>query len=210
MEEFDGIYFEGTGEHPGLYVTKPGGKDIHIDSLSSGERVYLILLADLARRLQLTEPDKSLGEIPGIVLIDEIELNLHPRWQRQIIPTLTRTFRGCQFIVTTHSPQVLGEVRAENIRILSRNWDQDIVYSDCRVGAYGRESNEILNGILGVSERDVEIKSRLQELERSIAKSDTVLSRKLIADLRERIEGNSVELDIAEQRLRRRERERRN
>ena len=210
MEEFDGIHFDATGKHPGLYVTKPGGNDIHIDHLSSGERVYLILLADLARRLQLIQPDKNLEEIPGVVLIDEIELNLHPRWQRRIIPTLTRTFKGCQFIVTTHSPQVLGEVRAENIRILSRNGDRDIVYGDCGTGAHGRDSNEILIGILGASERDWEIKSKLQELERSIAENDKALSWKLIADLRGKIEGNSVELDIAEQRLRRRERERGN
>ena len=207
MEEFDGIRFDGTGEQPGLYVTKPGRKDIHIDQLSSGERVYLILLADLARRLQLIQPDKSLNEIPGIVLIDEIELNLHPRWQRRIIPTLTETFKSCQFIVTTHSPQVLGEVRAENIKILSKNGDREIVYSDCGTGAYGRDSNELLIGILGGSERDPGIKSQLQQLERLISKNATADSWRLIADLREKIEGDSVELNIAEQRLRRRERE---
>ena len=210
MDEFDGIGFDATGDHPGLYVTKPGGNDIHVDQLSSGERVYLVLLADLARRLQLTQPNKGLSEIPGVVLIDEIELNLHPRWQRRIIPTLTRTFNACQFIVTTHSPQVLGEVQAENIRILSRQRDREIVYSDCGTGAHGRDSNELLIGILGASERDAEIKSKLQRLERSIAKNETSLSWKLIADLRESIEGNSVELDIAEQRLRRREGERGN
>ena len=206
MEEFEGIRFDSTGKRPGLYVTKPGHSDIHIDQLSSGERVYLILLADLARQLQLINPDKRLDEIPGVVLIDEIELNLHPRWQRRIIPTLTRTFKGCQFIVTTHSPQVLGEVRSENIRILSRDWSHEIVYGGCGTGAHGRDSNEILIGILGASERDAEIKSQLQELERSIAKDDSALSWKLIAELRDKIEGNPVELSIAEQRLRRRER----
>ena len=210
MEEFEGINFDATGEHHGLYVTKRGGNDIHIDQLSSGERVYLILLADLARRLQLIQPDKSLEEIPGVVLIDEIELNLHPGWQRRIIPTLTRTFKGCQFLVTTHSPQVLGEVRSENIRILSRDWGHEIVCGSCGTGTHGRDSNEILIGILGASERDAGIKLQLQELERSIAKNDTARSWKLIGELRDKIEGSPVELDIAEQRLRRRERERGN
>lgn len=210
MAEFDGIRFDGTGEHPGLYVTKPGRNDIHIDQLSSGERVYLILLADLARRLQLTQPDKSLSEIQGVVLIDEIELNLHPRWQRRIIPTLIATFEHCQFIVTTHSPQVLGEVRMEDIRILSRNGEGGIVYSDCGIGSLGRDSNEILIGILGASERDAELKSKLQRLEQLVGKNATADAWELIGNLRKEIEGNSVELDIAEQRLRRRERERGN
>ena len=210
MDEFEAIGFDATGAHPGLYVTKPGRNDIHIDQLSSGERVYLILLADLARRLQLTQPDMSLDEIPGVVLIDEVELNLHPRWQRRIIPTLTRTFKRCQFIVTTHSPQVLGEVRMENIRILSRNREGGIVYSECGTGAHGRDSNEILIGILGASERDAELKSQLQRLERLTSKNATADAWELIGSLRKEIEGNSVELDIAEQRLRRRERERGN
>lgn len=206
MDEFRSLSFESTGEKPGLYVRKPNGKDIHIDQLSSGERVFLLLLADLARRLQVIEPDSRLEDIPGIVLIDEIELNLHPAWQRKIIPTLTDVFKRCQFIVTTHSPQVLGEVSRENIRILSQNDTHEIEYVECNKNSLGRDSNEILLGILGASERDEGLKSQLEELEALITGNKLDASRALLAKLREKFDGFPMELNIAEHRLRRRAR----
>ena len=206
IDEFQSIKFRSVGDNPGLYVRKSNGKDIHIDQLSSGERVFLLLLSDLARRLQVIQPHRDLAEIPGIVLIDEIELNLHPAWQRKIIPALTHVFRRCQFIVTTHSPQVLGEVRRENIRILTRNDTHEIEYVECNSDSFGRDSNEILVGILGASERDEDIKRQLEELEALIARNDFGASRELLRQLRKKLDGFPMELNIAEQRLRRRER----
>jgi predicted ATP-binding protein involved in virulence len=94
-------------------------QEIELDWLSDGERGLLALAGDLARRLATTYPDSvnPLHEA-GLVLIDEIELHLHPEWQRIIIQRLTQTFPGCQFIVTTHSPQVLSNVQPECIHIL--------------------------------------------------------------------------------------------
>lgn len=69
------------------------------------------MLGDLARRMALANqdlPDPLAGQ--GVVLIDEIELHMHPSWQRIILPTLCKIFSNVQFIVTTHSPQILGEV----------------------------------------------------------------------------------------------------
>ena len=206
MDGFQSIKYRSVGESPGLYLTKSNGKDIHVDQLSSGERVFLVLLADLARRLQIIQPDSDLGEIPGIVLIDEIELNLHPDWQRKIIPTLTGVFGRCQFIVTTHSPQVLGEVGRDNIRILSRNADHEIEYVECNNDSFGRDSNEILVGILGASERDESVKHQLEELETLITRNQLDASRALLRELRKKVDGFPVELSIAEQRLHRRER----
>ena len=205
MEEFEGISYEATLTTPGLYLHKKGGQKIHVDQLSSGERVYLILLADLARRLQIIDPNSNLDGIPGIVLIDEIELNLHPKWQRRIIPTLTSIFKSCQFIVTTHSPQVVGEVKSDNIRILSISSDQEIEYINFNGETLGRDSNEILVKILGASERDEEMKSRLEDLESMISNNELEQARMLLCELKSSIDGSLVELDIAEQRLRRRE-----
>lgn len=87
-------------------------KDIslNVSQMSDGEKCTMALLGDLARRLTLANPMKInplLGE--GVVLIDEIELHMHPLWQRKILSTLKRTFPNIQFIVTTHSPIVLSE-----------------------------------------------------------------------------------------------------
>lgn len=206
VDEFEGIGYEATATPPGLYFQKPPNRKIHVSQLSSGERVYLVLLADLARRLQTIQPGASLAEIPGVVLIDEIELHLHPEWQRQIIATLTRIFRRCQFIVTTHSPHLLGETKSDSIRILKTTRDHEVEYYAYHKETFGRDSNEILVGVLEATERNKTTKQDLQKLDTLIGNSELEQARELLDDLRSGIGGDLVELDIAEQRLRRRER----
>ncbi|MDE0531968.1 MAG: AAA family ATPase [Albidovulum sp.] len=205
IDEFEGIEYDASSNPSGLYLKKSPGRRLHIGQLSSGERVYLVLLADLARRLQTIQPKKKLAEIPGIVLIDEIELNLHPKRQRQIIPTLTKVFKSCQFIVTTHSPQVLGEVKSDCVRILRRNWDHEIEFISYRSETYGRDSNDMLIKVLGAAERDVATKENLSELGKLIGKGEPEKARELLESLRSELGGDFVELDIAERRLKRRE-----
>jgi len=94
----------------------------------------------------------------GIILIDEIELHLHPQWQRDIIPRLTNTFPNCQFIVTTHSPQVLSNVKKENVFIV-----EDFQVHPADAYTFGRDSNSILSELMGVSERPIEIQNKLTE-----------------------------------------------
>lgn len=111
---------------------------ININNLSSGEKLLLQLLADISRRLTLANPslDNPL-EGTGIVLIDEIELHLHPKWQRNIIPALTKTFPNVQFIVTTHSPQVLSYVPNGSVFAIENGQVHP-------VNSYGKDSNSLL------------------------------------------------------------------
>ncbi len=92
-------------------VIRKGDATLVIDQLSDGEKLLLALTADVARRLAMAYADQGdplQGE--AVVFIDEIELHLHPAWQRRVLGALRGTFPNCQFIVTTHSPQVLSEV----------------------------------------------------------------------------------------------------
>jgi predicted ATP-binding protein involved in virulence len=95
------------------------GLELNVAQLSDGERNMLALVGDLAHRLGLLNP---MGANPndghGVVLIDEIDLHLHPGWQRTVVASLERTFPNCQFIITTHSPQVIGELAAESVMLL--------------------------------------------------------------------------------------------
>lgn len=98
---------------------------LRISQLSDGYKIVLGLVMDLARRMVEANPNPeqfsnvtSPLELPAIVLIDELDLHLHPRWQQQILGDLIRVFPNTQFIVTTHSPQVLTTVAKENIRQL--------------------------------------------------------------------------------------------
>jgi predicted ATP-binding protein involved in virulence len=94
------------------------GQPLNILQLSQGERSLLALVGDIARRLAIMNPglEKPLHG-KGIVLIDEIDLHLHPRLQRTIVRRLRETFPNCQFIVTTHSPLVISD--PDNVRILA-------------------------------------------------------------------------------------------
>ncbi len=188
-----------TGE--GLYVTKAGTR-LHTSQLSHGEQTYLALAGDLARRLAMLNPNaEDPLAAPGIVLIDEIELHLHPHWQRQIIPWLMETFTNCQFVITTHSPQVLGRVHADNIRVLKQENGRVEVFTV--TASHGRDSNYILVSVLGGDERDVDIKAKFMALDQAIAQSDLARARILLAELRDNIEGGAPELAIAEHRLER-------
>ena len=89
------------------------GVTLDVRQLSDGERGLLALVFDLARRLSLANPDLDdpLRDGKAVVLIDELDLHLHPRWQRTIVEKLTRTFPNCQFIATTHSPFIVQSLK---------------------------------------------------------------------------------------------------
>ena len=106
-----------TDEKSSHLMINQGKIELAVGQLSDGERGVLALVLDLARRLSQANPslDDPLREGHAVVLIDELDLHLHPKWQRQIVHNLTKTFPRCQFIATTHSPQVIGEVPHERI-----------------------------------------------------------------------------------------------
>lgn len=141
-------------------VLKKQDHELVLNQLSDGEKNLLVMVADIARRLAIANPDptKNALEGEGIILIDEIELHLHPQWQRDIIPRLTSTFPNCQFIVTTHSPQVLSNVKKENVFIV-----EDFQVYPADAYTFGRDSNSILSELMGVTERPVGIQEKLTE-----------------------------------------------
>ncbi len=98
---------------PSLHmVIKKGDEKFKIQDLSDGEKCLLALVGDMARRIAMANPSAPNPlEAEAVFLIDEIELHLHPAWQRMIVPRLLEVFPNSQFFVTTHSPQVLGEVK---------------------------------------------------------------------------------------------------
>lgn len=157
-------------------VEQENGMPLQVSQLSQGYQSMLALAMDFARRLAIGNShltfdnlhqypiqqslfDLNVSEFaenfrspsllaPGIILIDEIDLHLHPSWQQRVINDLMRTFPNTQFIVTTHSPQVLSTVPAECIRILA---DGNVYNSS--PGTEGAEASRILKRVLGVDVR---------------------------------------------------------
>ncbi|MFA1654488.1 retron Ec78 anti-phage system effector ATPase PtuA [Klebsiella quasipneumoniae] len=122
--------------------------------LSQGEKSILALIADIARRLALLNPN-SVNPLDGtgIVLIDEIDLHLHPSWQQNIIPRLEKTFKNIQFIVTTHSPQVCHTIDSQNIWLLKNGQK-----FKAPKGVRGAISSWVLENLFEVAERPPEDK----------------------------------------------------
>jgi predicted ATP-binding protein involved in virulence len=180
------------------------GQEISLELLSDGEKSLLAMVCHLSRKLAEYNQDlENPLNASALVLIDEIELHLHPAWQRIIIPRLVKTFPNCQFIVTTHSPQVLSHVNPECIHIL--DYDGDNVVVKRPDSSYGLDSNRILEDILGVSKRPQEIQDRMLELFRTINNNDLESAKKIAKELGDQIGINEPELVKAEATIKRRE-----
>ena len=106
--------------NPVRMEVEKNGQRLTVNQLSDGEKCIIAMLGDLARRLAIANPLRSNPlEGEGVVLIDEIDLHLHPRWQRILIPNLLTVFPNCQFFITTNSPHVVTHVQPESLFALS-------------------------------------------------------------------------------------------
>jgi predicted ATP-binding protein involved in virulence len=185
----DRMWFDGER---GEIVLSIGGHAQPFSNLSAGQRMMLALVADIAIKAVTQNnhlvpeeapvpPDGTLPDVlaqtRGVVLIDELDVHLHPRWQRQVATDLKSTFPSIQFVCTSHSPQVIGEVAPEEIRTLDddppgRAPDQ----------SYGLDSNAILEDVMGAD-------SRTPEGEKAIEDVEDALEEGALATARERLEG---------------------
>lgn len=153
--------------------------------LSEGVRNMVAMVADIAWRAAVLNPQHGTEAnllTEGVVLIDELDLHLHPSWQRRIVNDLRRTFPRIQFIVTTHSPQIVASVSRSQIRLLDHN---RLVAEEPYVE--GRDSNEILEDVFGVPSRPQEVEDEIKALYRLIEDEDFAGARKQLAGLEERL-----------------------
>jgi predicted ATP-binding protein involved in virulence len=151
MENVERMLFLGNLPRPVIIFSESRGtpKALDLEQLSGGYRNLLAVVLDFARRLAQANPDfENPLEAPGILLIDEIELHLHPKWQQRVIPDLRKVFPNTQLIVTTHSPQVLTTVHPQNIAILK---DEKLYAPYSRT--FGAESKEVMQHVMETESR---------------------------------------------------------
>lgn len=144
-------------------------------ALSDGYRAYIGMVLDLLwRLLTASKNGESPTKIPALVLIDEIDLHLHPSWQRRVVPHLAKALPFVQFIVTTHSPIVAGTVPHENVRILERD-GQYVNITQSAEDFWGKSADEILLGqYFGLSStRAPEAEGSLRELSQQALDGDS-------------------------------------
>jgi predicted ATP-binding protein involved in virulence len=166
-----------TGEgRPTLQIDR-GTTSIKVRQLSDGERGTLALVLDLTRRLSQANPKMPdpAANAEAIVLIDELDLHLHPKWQRSIVKNLTTAFPNCQFIATTHSPQVVAAVEPEQVQLLT---DAEVLKPDRTLGM---DSNWILRYLMQADERPAAVAKTIEKIELLIGKGAFGKARKEIA-----------------------------
>ena len=161
LERYTGLRVDDSER--GLLIDREG-ITVDVMRMSDGERGTLALVLDLTRRLVQANPemDNPVVEAEAVVLIDEIDLHLHPSWQRAIVHNLTSTFPRCQFIATTHSPQVIGEVEHDRIHIMTDRETYTPTYS------FGVDSSRVLDEIMDADSRTKVARDLLSQVSREI------------------------------------------
>jgi len=185
----DEIWFDADRDQIVLSID---GNAQPFDNLSAGQRMTLALVADIAIKAvtqnafllpsdELGPEDEPLPRVlkrtPGVVLIDELDVHLHPKWQRRVASDLKETFPGMQFACTSHSPQVIGEVKPEEIRLL----DGDEVITPQR--SFGIDSSRILEELMDAKSRDDSVEDLLSRLFKLIDKEDFDNARHLLPEV---------------------------
>ena len=163
-----------------------------INQLSDGYKSTISLVADIAYRMAVLNPQllgKVCQETDGIVLIDEVDLHLHPTWQQRILGDLAEIFPKVQFIVSTHAPAVISTVRSENIILL----DQGMAYAPSGE-VHGKDTNTIIRGVMHASERPVAIKTLFQEFYHWIDVDDAVKAEETLDELKRNIGEDDPEI----------------
>ena len=177
------------GDRPRLLIDR-GGRTISVRQMSDGERGILALVLDLTRRLVQANPEMKdpIAESEAVVLIDELELHLHPKWQRQIVRKLQTTFPRCQFIATTHSPQVVGELSHDRIQIMTDGG----VYSPTH--SFGMDSSRVLEEIMDAPPRNREVEAMLARVSREIGRQRYGKARRSLETLMGQLGENDREV----------------
>ena len=177
----------------GEVVLRFGDETIRsFNHLSDGQRAMLAMVGDIARRAATLNPHLGADApalTPGIVLIDELDLHLHPKWQRRVAADLKRVFQRMQFVCTTHSPQILGELSREEVRLLR----------DGRPGlpsvARGADSNWILDHVMdGAASENTDARALRQAAEDALDDAKLAVAREHLEKLRMLIDGDTAEL----------------
>lgn len=183
-------------------LIKKKNRLISVMRLSQGEKTLLALVLDISRRLIILNPSlKNPLEGQGIILIDEFDLHLHPKWQRIVAKKLKSTFPNCQFFLTTHSPLVISEVEPKHVFVLDEDNQGKVTVTRPRQ-TYGLTSNQILNEVMNDSdipqlERNQEVEDSLDRIFDLIEKEDLGsldLADKLIMELETKLNGDIPEL----------------
>ena len=159
------------------------GMSLDVNQLSDGEKCLLAMIGDLARRSSMANP---LSDNPliceGIVIIDEIEQHLHPIWQRKIVPILSEIFPNIQFMISTHSPQVLGEM-PDDTRLFKLSNENSIVAKEEIKTLRGWDTNSILENNMNAPSINIDFRNNIDHAYTCVEKGDYDTAEEIVNEL---------------------------
>ncbi|MGR7921563.1 AAA family ATPase [Zobellella denitrificans] len=176
------------------------GDTFNVLQLSQGEKSLMALVGDIARRLAMMNPgleNPLHGE--GVVLIDEVDMHLHPTWQRSIIERLTATFPNCQFVLTTHSPLVISDCKEVLVYSLENGGLTEVP------SQYGQDANTVLLDVMDTHIRNARVAEKLNDLMDLIQNRELKKARSILAELENELPATNLELSKAKLLLRKQE-----
>lgn len=162
-------------ENNGEYLFEHNGTKVPFGAMSDGYRAYIGWIADLLYHVCMGAPKgKKLVDNYGVVLVDEIDLHLHPAWQREVVPQLARALPNLQFVLTTHSPIVAGTLQAANIRLIEPDETGASTIQRINERIHGLNADQILvSSYFGLeSTRAPEAVNTLRSLSRKARRGD--------------------------------------
>ena len=184
------IWIDRAIQPPIMMVSKKNENEpLQINQLSQGEKSLLALVGDIARRLAILNPsldDPLQGE--GVVMIDEVDLHLHPKWQHDLIDKLVRTFPKVQFILTTHSPHIVSDRQDILVYSLDNGQLQTIG------NVYGEDANTVLNDVFHVPYRTPEIDKAFNGIRRAISHKELESAESQINNIAKKVSSSNTEL----------------
>lgn len=172
-----------------LVMEHPEQGYIPLSLLSDGLRNMVAMISDIAFRCIKLNPhlgEKAAIETSGIVLIDEVDMFLHPTWQQTVLSSLMDAFPKLQFIVTTHSPQVISTVHSYSIRVIGENYEGKLIASKPLAHTYGNPSNQVLESVMLVDPQPpIKEKEMLEQLTELVdqGKGNSELAQSLLTEL---------------------------
>ncbi|UWQ90496.1 AAA family ATPase [Rhodobacteraceae bacterium M382] len=172
------------------------GETFNVLQLSQGEKSLMALVGDIARRLAMMNPgmDNPLNG-DGIILIDEVDLHLHPTWQRSIVRRLTKTFPNCQFVLTSHSPLVISDSTDILVYALE-NGELETLSSQ-----YGQDVNSVLLEVMETPIRNEYVDGKIKDILDAVQENEFSTASALIKELESHLPNDSSSMELAKAKL---------
>lgn len=134
-------------------IMTQGKNEIYFEMLSDGYKSSIFILLGLIKEIEYRFPETNAIDFDGIIMIDEIDIHLHPQWQAKLVKVLKETFPKAQIIATTHSPSVLQNATSEEIIPLYKDENGDVHIKELHLGEYGLQGwtlEEIMKDVMGM------------------------------------------------------------